>query len=157
MERTVQFLAIRARMLPGNFFFFEFLDSTCTHKWFSNGGLARRHAVALKIEKPGAKCCLGGIASSGWFENHQIQSFSREKLFELCKKNAPVFEVLAMDTLPRDSASPEEGGAVANRLRRRTSDQMVLGSNPALAAALSPRARLFTPIVPRRSLHISFY
>ena len=49
------------------------------------------------------------------------------------------------------------GGAVANRLRRRTSDQTVLGSNPAVAAALSPWTRLFTPIVPRRSLHISFY
>ena len=47
--------------------------------------------------------------------------------------------------------------AVANRLRRRTSDQTVLGSNPAVAAALSPWTRLFTPIVPRRSLHISFY
>ena len=47
-------------------------------------------------------------------------------------------------------------GAVANRLRRRTSDQTVLGSNPAVAAALSPWTRLFTPIVPRRSLHISF-
>ena len=46
---------------------------------------------------------------------------------------------------------------MANRLRRRTSDQMVLGSNPAVAAALSPWTRLFTPIVPRRSLHISFY
>ena len=43
------------------------------------------------------------------------------------------------------------GGAVANRLRRRTSDQTVLGSNPAVAAALSPCTRLFTPIVPRRS------
>ena len=52
----------------------------------TNGGLARRHAVALKIEKPGAKGCLGGIASAGWLEDHQIQSFSREKLFELCKK-----------------------------------------------------------------------
>ena len=51
-----------------------------------NGGLARRHAVALKIEKPGAKGCLGGIASAGWLEDHQIQSFLREKLFELCKK-----------------------------------------------------------------------
>ena len=49
------------------------------------------------------------------------------------------------------------GGAVANRLRRQTSDQTVLGSNPAMAAALSPWTRLFTPIVPRRSLHISFY
>ena len=49
------------------------------------------------------------------------------------------------------------GGAVANRLRRRTSDQTVLGSNPAVAAVLSPWTRLFTPIVPRRSLHISFY
>ena len=49
------------------------------------------------------------------------------------------------------------GGAVANRLRRRTSDQTVLGSNPAVAAALSPWTRLFTPIVLRRSLHISFY
>ena len=48
-------------------------------------------------------------------------------------------------------------GAVANRLRRRTSDQTVLGSNLAVAAALSPWTRLFTPIVPRRSLHISFY
>ena len=51
----------------------------------------------------------------------------------------------------------QRGGAVANRLRRRTSDQTVLGSNPAVAAALSPWTRLFTPIVPRRSLHISFY
>ena len=34
------------------------------------------------------------------------------------------------------------GGAVANRLRRRTSDQTVLGSNPAVAAALSPWTRL---------------
>ena len=42
-------------------------------------------------------------------------------------------------------------------LRRRTSDQTVLGSNPAVAAALGPWTRLFTPIVPRRSLHISFY
>ena len=50
-----------------------------------------------------------------------------------------------------------EGGAVANRLQRRTSDQTVLGSNPAVAAALSPWTRLFTPIVPRRSLRISFY
>ena len=50
-----------------------------------------------------------------------------------------------------------EGGAVANRLRRRTSDQTVLGSNPAVAAALSPWTRLYTPIVPRRSLHFSFY
>ena len=45
---------------------------------------------------------------------------------------------------------------MANRLRRRTSDQTVLGSNPAVAAALSPWSRLFTPIVQRRSLHISF-
>ena len=37
-------------------------------------------------------------------------------------------------------------GAVANRLRRRTSDQTILGSNPAVAAALSPWTRLFTPI-----------
>ena len=55
------------------------------------------------------------------------------------------------------SVTASEGGAVANRLRRRTSDQTVLGSNPAVAAALSPWTRLFTPIVPRRSLHISFY
>ena len=54
--------------------------------------------------------------------------------------------------------TPTNGGAVAKRLRRRTSDQTVLGSNPAVAAAaLSPWTRLFTPIVPRRSLHISFY
>ena len=46
---------------------------------------------------------------------------------------------------------------MASRLRRRTSDQTVLGSNPAVTAALSPWTRLFTPIVPRRSLHISFY
>ena len=56
-----------------------------------NGGLARRHAVALKIEKPGAKCCLGGIASAGWLEDHQTESFSREKLFELCKKKPLLF------------------------------------------------------------------
>ena len=49
------------------------------------------------------------------------------------------------------------GGAVANRLRRQTSDQTALGSNPAVAAALSPWTRLFTPIVPGRNLHISFY
>ena len=55
------------------------------------------------------------------------------------------------------AGTTHEGGAVANRLRRRTSDQTVLGSNPAVAAALSPWTRLFTPIVPRRSLHISFY
>ena len=48
-------------------------------------------------------------------------------------------------------------GALANRLRRRTSVQTVLGSNPAVATVLSPWTRLFTPIVPRRSLHISFY
>ena len=35
---------------------------------------------------------------------------------------------------------------MANRLRHRTSDQTVLGSNPAVAAALSPWTRLFTPI-----------
>ena len=45
----------------------------------------------------------------------------------------------------------------ADHDKRRTSDQTVLGSNPAVAAALSPWTRLFTPIVPRRSLHISFY
>ena len=39
------------------------------------------------------------------------------------------------------------GGAVANRLRRRTSDQTVLGSNPAVAAALRPWTRLFTPML----------
>ena len=55
------------------------------------------------------------------------------------------------------TTSERRGGAVANRLRRRTSDQTVLGSNPAMVAALSPWTRLFTPIVPRRSLHISFY
>ena len=53
--------------------------------------------------------------------------------------------------------SRQRGGAVANRLRCRTSDQTVLGSNLAVAAALSPWTRLFTPVVPRRSLHISFY
>ena len=31
------------------------------------------------------------------------------------------------------------------------------GSNPAVSVALSPWTKLFTPIVPRRSLHISFY
>ena len=50
------------------------------------GDLHNVLAVALKIEKPGAKGCLGGIASAGWLEDHQIQSFSREKLLELCKK-----------------------------------------------------------------------
>ena len=54
--------------------------------FISNGGLARRHVVALKIEKPGAKGCLGGITSAGWLEDHNLQSFSREMLFELCKK-----------------------------------------------------------------------
>ena len=49
------------------------------------------------------------------------------------------------------------GGAVANRLRRRTSDQTVLGSNPAVATALSPWTKLFTSIVPRSNFHISFY
>ena len=52
---------------------------------------------------------------------------------------------------------PRTLGAVANRLRRRISDQTVLGSNPAVADALSLWTRLFTPIVPRKSLHISFY
>ena len=56
-----------------------------------------------------------------------------------------------------DHEQLKKGGTVANRLRRRTSDQTVLGSNPAVAAALSPWTRFFTPIVPRRSLHISFY
>ena len=59
--------------------------------------------------------------------------------------------------LNRLEVARELGGAVANRLRRRTSDQTVLGSNPAVAGVLSPWTRLFTPIVPRRSLHISFY
>ena len=71
-----------------------------------------------------------------------------------------IFQSLVM-TLPRflnfERPKLSMGGAVANRLRRRTSDQTVLGSNPAVAAALSPWTRLFTPIVPRRSLHISFY
>ena len=40
--------------------------------------------------------------------------------------------------------------SVTGLLRRRTLDQTVLGSNPAVAAALSPWTRLFTPIVPRR-------
>ena len=44
---------------------------------------------------------------------------------------------------------------MANRLRRRTSDQTVLGSNPAVAAALSPWTRLFTPIVPRRTFTLA--
>ena len=35
---------------------------------------------------------------------------------------------------------------MANRLWRRTSDQTVLGSSPAVAAALSPWTRLFTPM-----------
>ena len=51
---------------------------------------------------------LGGITSAGCLEDRQIQSFSREKLFELCKKNVPVFEVLAIETLPSDSASLED-------------------------------------------------
>ena len=33
---------------------------------------------------------------------------------------------------------------MANRLRRRTSDQTVLGSNPAVAAALSPWMTLYS-------------
>ena len=64
--------------------------------------------MLLKIEKPGAKAAwVGGIASAVWLEDHQIQSFSREKLFELRKK-VPAFEVLALERLPRDSASPED-------------------------------------------------
>ena len=47
------------------------------------------------------------------------------------------------------------GGALANRLRRRTSDQTVLRSNPAVAAALSPWTRLFTPIVPRKAFTLA--
>ena len=43
------------------------------------------------------------------------------------------------------------------QMSHRTSDQTVLGSNPTVAAALSPWTRLFTPIVPRRSLYISVY
>ena len=50
---------------------------------------------------------------------------------------------------------PRNGGAGANRLRRRTSNQTVLGSNPAVAAALSPWTRLFTPIVPRRAFTLA--
>ena len=67
------------------------------------------------------------------------------------------FRRVSYPAVQRSAMLQSEGGAVANRLRRRTSDQMVLGSNPAVAAALSPWTRLFTPIVPRRSLHISFY
>ena len=51
----------------------------------------------------------------------------------------------------------QAGAVTVTRPNDRTSDQTVLGSNPAVAAALSPWTRLFTPIVPRRSLHISFY
>ena len=62
-----------------------------------------------------------------------------------------------LDWLKKMSDRTCRGGAVADRLRRRTSDQTVFGSNPAVAATLSPWTRFFTPIVPRRSLHISFY
>ena len=70
-----------------------------------------------------------------------------------------LFSLLFLFSQRQYSSSAREncGGAVANRLRRRTLDQTVLGSNPAVAVALSPWTRLFTPIVPRRSLHITFY
>ena len=73
----------------------------------------------------------------------------REALFEQRQRNG--IEPNLVQPLPLTRA-------VANRLRRRTSDQTVLGSNPAVAAALSPWtiARLFTPFVPRRRIHISF-
>ena len=72
-----------------------------------NGGLARRHAVALKIEKPGAKGCLGGIVSAGWLEDHEYSHF-RERSCSSSEKNVPVFEVLAIERLPRDSAPLED-------------------------------------------------
>ena len=106
-----------------------------------------------------------------------IQVFTHFLEFlKICPKMFPFFFFAKMrDIMSADSEKPNitggiwkhhrgyldeilhTGGAVANRLRRRTSDQTVLGSNPAAAAALSPWTRLFTPIVPRRSLHISFY
>ena len=70
---------------------------------------------------------------------------------------AGIVSFSVFDFNDRYVVSDKYGGTVANRLRRWTSNQTVLGSNPAVAAALSPWTRLFTPIVPRRSLHISFY
>ena len=76
---------------------------------------------------------------------------------EVKREAAEIGKITKMPLNVEGEQKTREGGAVANRLRRRTSDQTVLGSNPAVAAALSPWTRLFTPIVPRRSLHISFY
>ena len=83
-------------------------------------------------------------------EREKIEAFERLSASSFFQNFQPV-------DLRSSTELSNRGGAVANRLRRRTSDQAVLGSNPAVAAAFSPWTRLFTPIVPRRSLHISFY
>ena len=94
------------------------------------------------------------MTSSTNLNNFSLRSYSKGTFGETVQfmiiVRAEELEILRRSEI-------EKGGAVANRLRRRTSDQTVLGSNPAVAAALSPWTRLFTPIVPRRSLHISFH
>ena len=93
-----------------------------------------------------------------------VMSWNNRAVFKMAARKLGYSTVECQRTVCRRTARLEfylkfrtTQGAVANRLRRRTSDQTVLGSNPAVAAALSPWTRLFTPIVPRRSLHISFY
>ena len=96
---------------------------------------------------------------SSELERKMLENYSTPhgiRYFVYLSWTSPCWEqMLAIGTQAMNIAC--NGGAVANRLRRRTSDQTVLGSNPAVPAALSPWTRLFTPIVPRRSLHISFY
>ena len=78
----------------------------------TNGGRAQRHAVALKIEKRVRKAAwvasrhdqLGGLSKLRTIR----YSHFRERSCSSSATNAPVFEVLAMETLPRDSASPED-------------------------------------------------
>ena len=110
--------------------------------------------------------CAPSTDVSGYAPVWLWQSYQRNKLLLLStkhqegmtgrKKSNQRQNYTRMLKLP-DQCEGADGGAVANRSRRRTSDQTVLGSNPAVAAVLSPWTRLFTPIVPRRSLHISFY
>ena len=60
-----------------------------------------------KNRKTGWKGCLGGIASAGWLEDIKYSHF-RERSCSSSAENVPVFEVLAIETLPRDSASLED-------------------------------------------------
>ena len=109
----------------------------------------------MKASAKPTGCNMKPLYSSG--QNHAITLWS---MFAFRGGGGIAFQEIgfrAKSCATGDQSQAITGGAVANRLRRRTSDQTVLGSNPAVAAALSPWTRLFTPIVPRRSLHISFY